>query len=45
MLHRRKRVGIYDYVVALNYYSPHISGLTDMAKRIAEEMDMVFGLV
>ena len=38
MLHRRKRVGIYDYVVALNYYSPHISGLTDMAKRIAEEM-------
>ena len=38
MLNRRKRVGVYDYVVALNYYSPHISGLTDMAKRIAEEM-------
>jgi glycosyltransferase involved in cell wall biosynthesis len=28
----------YDYVVALNYYAPHISGLSDMAKRIAEEM-------
>ena len=28
----------YDYVVALNYYSPHISGLSDMAKRISEEM-------
>ena len=28
----------YDYVVALNYYSPHISGLSDMAKRVSEEM-------
>lgn len=33
-----KRVRGYDYVVALNYYHPHISGLTDMAKRVAEEM-------
>ena len=38
MLRRRNLGGVYDYVVALNYYSPHISGLSDMAKRIAEEM-------
>lgn len=33
-----KRIRNYDYVVALNYYHPHVSGLTDMAKRVAEEM-------
>ena len=33
-----KRIRDYDYVVALNYYHPHISGLTDVAKRVAEEM-------
>ncbi len=33
-----KRIRDYDYVVALNYYHPHISGLSDMAKRVAEEV-------
>ena len=33
-----KRARRYDYVVALNYYHPHISGLTDIAKRVSEEM-------
>ena len=33
-----KRARRYDYVVALNYYHPHISGLTDMARRVSEEM-------
>ena len=33
-----KRIRDYDYVVALNYYYPHVSGLTEMARRVAEEM-------
>lgn len=28
----------YDYVVAVNYYLPHVSGLTDVARRILEEL-------
>jgi len=28
----------YDYVVALNYYVPHTSGLTDAARRVAEKL-------
>ena len=35
---RSNRSGVYDYVVAVNYYLPHISGLTDVARRVAEEL-------
>ena len=33
----RRRID-YEYVVALNYYLPHTSGLTDVARRVAEKL-------
>ena len=33
-----RRQNKYDYVVALNYYLPHTSGLTDVARRVAEAL-------